>query len=556
MGRPIKTFVAARSLPTGRLWFSICVAWLLSLASALLLSPLAAAAVGSAGLVLVATLGFVPIRSAFAGEQRKITLLLNAVPEGILEVDAEGRIVFVNPQLCSLFGYQPEELLGQPVEMLVPPGARLAHPGHRAAFFTSERSRSMGSGLDIHGVRKDGRLIPVDISLSRLQMRGRTVMYCMVRDNSARKAFEQQLLDSNRKLTHGMAALERHSAELQTLTEMGELLHSSNSERELYDIVARTLERLFPDLSGAMYLLSGARHSADRAIGWGRQAPHLRMLATHADCWALRRGRAHSYLSLHDHPRCEHGSDGIVRTGCCVPLLGHGDLLGVLHLCADPGADAPELIKSRLQLLNAVANQVALSTANLRLRDKLMAQSHLDPLTGLANRRAIEEVFEQNVRYALLEHSDVAVLALDIDHFKSFNDRYGHDGGDVVLREVGRLLRQSLRHGDVICRMGGEEFAALLPNTSADEALVVAEKLRACVEALQVQREGRALGSITVSVGVASLEASSDTAATLLRRADRALYRAKAMGRNRIATCKPGDETGVHRIVPQLPRKA
>ncbi len=243
MRRPTNTFLSARPLPVASLWLALGAAMLAALAVALLQEPVASIALTIAGPVMVATLGFAPIRSAFSSEQRKLAALLNAVPEGVLEIDATGSIVFVNPQLCELFGYLPAELLGQPVELLVPPAARKGHPERRTAFSTSSRSRPMGSSLDISGVRKDGSLIAVDISLSRLETRRGTVMYCLVRDNSARRAFETQLMDSNQRLTDSVTTLERNSLELQTLTEMGELLHSSNNEPELCAIVAHTMPR-------------------------------------------------------------------------------------------------------------------------------------------------------------------------------------------------------------------------------------------------------------------------------------------------------------------------
>lgn len=555
MGRTLKTLFASRPMPSGWLWLALAAAWLVGLVSALLLGPVSAAILITAGIALVGAMGFGPIRKAFVSEQRKINLLLNAVPEGILEIDAAGTIVFVNPQLCDLFGYTTEELLGKPLEVLVPPGARDGHAARRQSFWHSARSRPMGSGMDITGIRKNGSLVPVDISLSRLETHRGTAIYCMVRDNSARKAFERQLLENNRRLTDSVAALERHSRELQALTDMGELLHSSASERELYGIVARTIARLLPDFSGALYVLKEQRGTADKVVSWGVEGDALRGLAGTSDCWALRRGRTHASLSPADHPRCEHGTRGEPRLGCCVPLLGHGELLGVLHL-GTASLGAAEAAASRLHLLNAIANQVALSLANLRLRDKLLEQSHIDPLTGLYNRRAIDEHFEEGVRRALAESREIALLALDIDHFKSFNDRHGHDGGDVALREVGTLLRRTLRHGDVLCRFGGEEFAVLLPETTSAEAEVVAEKLRTAVEAMPLHREGRSLGHVSVSIGVAVLDVQGDTLSALMRRADRALYRAKSGGRNRVAVSRQDDATGMHRPVPAIPRQA
>jgi diguanylate cyclase (GGDEF)-like protein/PAS domain S-box-containing protein len=557
MRRPINTFLAAQPLPTTGLWLALGSAWIAALAAALLKEPVAAIALTLAGLVLVSTLGFAPIRHAFFGEQRKLEALLNAVPEGILEIDAAGNIVFVNPQLCDLFGYGPTELLGQPVERLVPPAARAGHADRRSAFWASSRSRSMGSSLDISGVRKDGSLVAVDVSLSRLETRHGTVMYCLVRDNSARRAFETQLLDSNRRLSESVSTLERNSLELQTLTEMGELLHSSNNEPELYGIVAHTMHRLFPGWSGALYILTDSRSMAAAACTWGTNTAGLKATIPGDDCWALRRGRPHHSDKQGDHPSCNHQAGRSQRCGHCIPLLGQGELMGILHLSGDNSSGSQDLsAPSSRQLLQALANQVALSLANLRLRETLRSQSTIDPLTGLHNRRVIDERFDTAVRQARSEHREVSLMVLDIDHFKSFNDRFGHDCGDIALREISALLRRSLRHDDVICRMGGEEFAVLLPDTSLADATQVADKLRMAVGALRLQRDGQQLARVTVSAGLAALGTHGDTVATLLRHADRALYRAKAGGRDCVMVSGSADDTGLHPKVALVPLQA
>ncbi len=557
MRRPDNSFLAARPLPSASLWFALATACLAALLAALLNHPIASIALTIAGPILIASWGFGPLRHAFFGEQRKLEALLNAVPEGILEINATGTIVFVNPQLCDLFGYLPAELLGQSVETLVPPEARAGHAERRTTFWTSSRSRSMGSSLNISGIRKDGSRIAIDVSLSRLETRRGTVMYCLVRDNSVRHAFEIQLLDSNRRLTESVATLERNSLELQTLTEMGELLHSSNTEPELCGIVAHTMQRLFPRLTGALYMLTDTRTAATKAGAWGRNAARIQTELASDDCWALRRGRPHHTDQTPDHPRCNHQTDDKAQGCHCIPLLGHGELLGVLQLSDDDSSLSQDLATpSRLQLLQALANQVALSLANLRLRETLRAQSIIDPLTGLHNRRVIDERFDAAIRQARANNRDLSLLVLDIDLFKSFNDRFGHDCGDIALREVGALLRRSLRHDDVVCRMGGEEFAILLPGTSLPEAEQVAEKLRVAVHSLRLQRNDQPLARISVSAGIATLGKHGDNVSTLLRHADRALYRAKAAGRNCVMVSSANDETGVHSRVALLPIKA
>jgi len=531
-------------MPCWSLWLALSAAWAAVVAAALLEHPLVAAALGIAGPLLVATWGLAPIRHALFGEQHKLSALLSAVPEGVLEVDPSGNITFVNAQLCELFGYLPHELVGKGIEVLVPPEVRQGHAERRAAFWSSSRSRPMGSGLDITGVRKDGTRIAIDISLTRVTTRRGITMYCLVRDNSARRAFQEQLVEANRRLTESVIMLERNSRELHTLNDMGELLHSSNTERELYDILTHTMERLFPAWSGALYMVGLLHETAMISHKWGSHANTLNRAITSDDCWALRRGRAHHIVHSGDQPRCHHQPDALACCTHCVPLTGQGELLGILHLCRDDQGKAAAT-SAQPQLLQALANQIALSTANLRLRNSLRVQSTRDPLTGLGNRRVVDEHFEALVQQACAARQDLSLLVLDIDHFKSFNDQFGHESGDIVLREVGGLLRRTLRHDDIACRLGGEEFVTLLPDTSSAEAERVGEKLRRAGELLRPQRVGTELGKVSVSVGVATMDKRGDTADALIRRADRALYRAKAGGRNCVVVGTVHDDTGV-----------
>jgi diguanylate cyclase (GGDEF)-like protein/PAS domain S-box-containing protein len=524
---------------------------------ALVVDALMACVVAAGNSALVLRFGLSPLRVAFAGEQRKTATLLDAVPEGIVEVDATGTIVYSNRPICELFGYRSDELVGQNIDILVPQRARGGHAASRTAFFDNARSRAMGSGLDIAGLRKDGTEVAVDISLSRLDTRSGPVMYCLVRDNSVRKAFESQLLDTNKRLLSGVASLERNAFELNKLTEMGDLLHSSTTLKELFDIAAHTISGLFPRLSGALLTLSDTRSTATVAASWGSEAAALRSAISRDDCWALRRSRPHSTVLEADEPRCLHYIDGVARPCRCVPLLGHGDLLGVLHLFASDFSCCDELTApSRVQFIHALANQVSLSTANLRLRESLVTQSIVDPLTGLYNRRIIDDWFEREIKNALGAGRALSVLAIDIDHFKNFNDRHGHECGDIALRAIGSLLKMTLRAEDIACRLGGEEFAVLLPDTDRASAGLVAEKLRRAVEAMPLERSGRSFGQMTVSIGVAALGGEAGSAASLLRQADRALYRAKSGGRNRVVLSADGEDTGMIPLLSAAPRRA
>jgi len=179
--------------------------------------------------------------------------------------------------------------------------------------------------------------------------------------------------------------------------------------------------------------------------------------------------------------------------------------------------------------------QVGLSVANIRLRDALRNESIRDPLTGLYNRRYLEEIMERETRRAVRSNQGFGVLMIDLDHFKKFNDTYGHEAGDLVLRETAAFLLRSVRAEDIVCRFGGEEFVVILPLAELKVTLARAERIRSHLRELSVFHQGQSVGVITASVGVAELPQHGATAKELLEAADAALYRAKREGRDRVA---------------------
>jgi diguanylate cyclase (GGDEF)-like protein len=188
---------------------------------------------------------------------------------------------------------------------------------------------------------------------------------------------------------------------------------------------------------------------------------------------------------------------------------------------------------------SAVAERISLVLANLRVREALRSQSIRDPLTGLFNRRFMEESLEREVRRAARNDEGVALLMLDLDHFKLFNDTFGHQAGDMLLRGFGDFLSQGTRGQDVACRYGGEEFLLVLAGASIDAGCKRAELLREGLKQLTVRHAGQVLGRITVSIGVSAFPVHGATGEELVRGADRALYRAKEEGRDRVVVAGP-----------------
>jgi diguanylate cyclase (GGDEF)-like protein len=222
----------------------------------------------------------------------------------------------------------------------------------------------------------------------------------------------------------------------------------------------------------------------------------------------------------------------------CVPMMAHGETLGLLYLNLRTGemdkTRASDQINSEQRLARTLAEQAALALANLNMRDALKVQSIRDPLTGLFNRRYMEESFDRELRRATRKRSALAILMIDIDHFKSFNDSFGHEAGDAVLRSFGTLLKEYFRGEDVLCRYGGEEFTVILPETSLEAARQRSIELCEHAKRMLVEHQGQTLRPISISVGVASFREHGTTAEILLRAADAALYLAKQQGRDRV----------------------
>jgi diguanylate cyclase len=198
------------------------------------------------------------------------------------------------------------------------------------------------------------------------------------------------------------------------------------------------------------------------------------------------------------------------------------------------------VLEARNRELNTL--RVELETANARLRQLVT----IDPLTGIANRRAFDEALAREVRRARRELRQVSLILCDIDGFKTYNDSYGHGRGDETLRQVARVVALTFRRaGDLAARYGGEEFAVILPGVAAREALLYAERLRRNVWRQGIEHERAPVGSrISLSAGVASLELTTGaTAEHLLKSADDALYRAKSAGRNQVAFAEPRAES-------------
>ncbi|MBM4443228.1 MAG: diguanylate cyclase [Candidatus Rokubacteria bacterium] len=326
--------------------------------------------------------------------------------------------------------------------------------------------------------------------------------------------------------------LAQRSRELDLLNRMGELLQACVTEDEAYAVVGRFVGQFFPNDTGAVFVTTSSRNMVEARAVWGAPASPDWAVFKPEECWALRRGRMHVVEATTEGLLCSHLPTPAPAAYLCIPLIAQGESLGLLYLGSRDGDERrPE---SQQRLAATVADQLGLAVANLKLRETLRNQSIRDPLTGLFNRRYLEETLERELRRADRSQGSLGVVMLDLDKFKQFNDTFGHDVGDMLLRELGRLLQGVIRGGDVACRYGGEEFVLILPGADVETTRQRAERLRESAKHLFISHRGQSIGSVTVSAGIAAYPTHGITAEAILQAADAALYRAKSDGRDRV----------------------
>ena len=478
-----------------------------------------------------------------------------ALEDSLRKTERDLRIVVDNIPAVTFKGYRDgtvdmfdrkvERLTGYPPDQFGPSGITwtgLIHPEDRRSARTHFLEALRGGRTYVREYRitsADGRTIWIH---------ERSCIVCdeagqidhvsgLIFDITDRKQLEAALAErtaevqqANERLLLWGRELEHRNTEINLLGQMGDLLQCCNTTREAHAAFQSFGKQLFPKDAGALFVFGTPPSTLEAAALWGASPPAEQIISAD-ECWAIRRGRVHGRAEVESGLRCKHVPDGD-QAYVCIPMMAHGACLGMVHLkLAHANAEHWDA-HQRLGL--EVAEHLGLALAKLKLQEDLKQQSIRDPLTGLYNRRHLEETLAREVQRSHRQGHPLGVLMVDLDHFKQVNDRFGHETGDTVLRELGKVFGRQIRATDTACRFGGEEFTILLPEASSDTAWKRAEQIRVAAKEIQVRLGQTTLEPVTLSIGIAMFPRDGMTPEELLQAADKALYRAKTEGRDRV----------------------
>jgi diguanylate cyclase (GGDEF)-like protein/PAS domain S-box-containing protein len=457
--------------------------------------------------------------------------LFESAKDGILLLDAvTGQITDVNPFLIDLLGYSHKELLGKKLWEIGPFKDAIASQG----AFQELRQKKYIRYDELPLETKRGEHVEVEFVSNVYDVDGEKVIQCNIRDNTERKRAKDHLHEVNQELSSKLAELQKHDREMKLINRMNDMLQACKSLEEAYQVISLTSGELFRGQSGGLAILHDSGQFLEVFARWEEES-NLENVFALEDCWAMRRGHPHEVTDHQTNVICQHFVHPPKLGYICLPMVVQGETLGLYYL-EMPAGLTPDQATSWKQLAVTVTEGIKISLSNLKLREIMHIQANHDPLTGLFNRRYLDDTLPRELNRSRRNNEPTCIAMLDIDHFKNFNDTFGHEAGDLILRELGHLLRSQIRKSDIACRYGGEEFVLVLIDSPQEDSRERLKMICDKVRELQINFQEKLLGTMTMSVGFVEAIEYVMTTDELLSAADYALYAAKQAGRDGVVS--------------------
>ncbi len=363
----------------------------------------------------------------------------------------------------------------------------------------------------------------------------------ILRNVTERLEQAKKLTHSNLDLAEGMAEIKKKNQAISLLNSLSSTLQTCLTVEETFSAITTYCVKILPKTNGMLYLSHPSGNYMNAVMQWG--APHEQEeVISPTQCWALRRGQIHRYFDSENSISCKHVQNTEnISPYLCLPLQAQNESIGLLYVefneVGSHNSDDIQRYFSDYELMiNTIAETIALSLANIKLRDTLKIRSIRDSLTGLFNRTYLEESFGRELLRAQRQNNKLAVVMMDLDHFKTINDTFGHEAGDLVLKEVGKLLLEETRNSDIACRYGGEEILLLFFDISnGEDAVKRVDTIREKISRIKVVHHGEIVAPIRASFGIALLPNHGLEPTALVEAADTALYQSKKNGRNLVS---------------------
>ncbi len=473
-------------------------------------------------------------KEALQESEEKFRSISSSAYDAIIMMDDKGIISFWNEAAEKMFGYQKDEAIGKDIlKLIVPNGFYEQYLKGLEKFRDTGQGAIIGKVLVLPAMRKDGTEFYADHAFSSLKLGRKWHAISIVRDITDRILSEKNLK---------IAIQERDNSirEMKQLMDFSDLMREESQEEDVIRHMAQVLKEQFhPDIL-AVFMLDTEKNMLDIPIIYPPTSSDKlikpEVILDPALCRVIRTGHESIVRDIRKEPSCECFLEKIEEGGyVCVPIVTGKTIAGVVMMVKkEKGYWERKELHESIKVYVGIAES---SLHRVRLLRVTRNAAIMDVLTGIYNRRFFDEMLEKQITLAKRRNDPLSLLIFDLDYFKKINDTYGHKAGDNMLQELTKGLKNSLRQSDILARYGGEEFAIIMPATDIASALEKAESLRKQVESGSFGSivPGQSL-KITISIGVATFQKHGTESATLVTAADRALYKAKEGGRNRVET--------------------